>query len=106
MKELVDKYKDWHKDTPEKWKSAMIDIMRKDSGVYINLYQDIDWLYDDAIDYLFYKSTVRVRNLAKKMNYEEIPCLHCKNIIKYWGKTKEVGWIWSPDKDYLFKSKL
>lgn len=66
MKELEEKYDKWHKDTPEKWKIAMIDTMDKDSATYINQRQSLNWLYDDAIDYLFYKSCIRVKKPCKK----------------------------------------
>jgi hypothetical protein len=100
MQELIDKYKSWHKNTDHSWKVAVIEKCRKEGIMHINTSQDIDWLYDDCIDYLFYKTTRKITNLAKKLGYDEPPCEHCKNIIKFWNCNED--WRWSPDKAYLF----
>ena len=103
MKELVDKYRSWHGDTDKNWKLACIRLMEKDPATYIDKYQDLDWLYDDALDFLFYKSKTKILNLAKKMGYNEPPCIHCQNIIKYWDQSKELGYLWTPETAKKFK---
>jgi hypothetical protein len=100
VKELNKKYKEWHDKTDEEWKRAVIDKCKKDGSFYAMVSQDLDWIYDDCIDSLFDKTTKKIKNLAKKMGYKEIPCLHCRNIIKYWDSNNE--WRWSPDKAHLF----
>lgn len=102
MKELEEKYKMCHKNTDEKWKFAVIDTYIKDPTTYVDTNQSIDWLYDDALDFLFSRSKRRIINLAKRLGYDQIPCEHCRNIIKYWDKSKEVGYLWFPDYKHLF----
>ena len=101
MQELKDKYKSWHGETDEEWKVACIALMIKEPGAYVDVHQDIDWLYDDAIDFLFTHSTRRIKNVAKKLGHEEPPCLHCRNIIKHYKDN--VDFMWSPDYEHLFK---
>lgn len=101
MQELIDRYKEWHGNTDRKWKLAVIEKCRKDGVMHIDNQQDLDWLYDDCIDYLTLKTTRRITNLAKKLGYKEIPCHHCRMIIKHW-KTND-KWKWSPDTAHLFE---
>lgn len=103
MRELVEKYKEWYKDTPHKWKVALINKCRKDGIFYVDIQKDIDWIYDDCIDYIFSKTTRRVENLAKKMGYSEPPCYHCQMIIKNWNVNRD--YIWSPENAHLFVKK-
>lgn len=95
MKELIEKYREQHKDVPQDWKLAVITKMKQDPAVFIDVYQDIDWLYDDAVYYLFENSQTKIKNLAKKLGYKEIPCETCRNIIKYWKVDEE--WMWNAD---------
>ena len=101
MKQLIEKYKKQYKDVPEKWKKAVIEKANSDSITYFDLQQDIDWLYDDCLYYLFSNSTRRIVNLAAKMGYDIIPCETARNIIKYWREDED--YMWCPDKAHLFK---
>lgn len=101
MREIIENYRRLHKDTDHAWKVAVIEKSRKD-GYYVNDNQDIDWLYDDAIYYLFDGSTTKINNLAKKLGYKEPPCEHCKKIIKFWNHSDQ--YLWSPEKAHLFES--
>lgn len=78
--EVIEKYK----NVPNDFKSEAVDLMFKDYGFTDS--RDLDWLYDDAIDHLFYNSTRRIKNLAKRLGYEEVPCETCREIIKNWRK--------------------
>lgn len=100
MQEFIDKYKRWYKDTDHSWKVAVIELCKKDNVMHIDSHQDIDWLYDDCIDYLTDKSTRRLTNLAKKLGYSEPPCHHCRMIIKHWKDNED--YKWSPDVAHLF----
>lgn len=100
MEKLISKYKSWHKDTDHEWKLAVTEKCRKEDIMYIDDHQDIDWLYDDCLDYLFYKTTRKITNLARKMGYGQPPCHHCQMIIKHWNDNED--YKWSPDVAYLF----
>ena len=100
MQELIDKYRSWHKDTDHSWKVAVIEKCKKEGVMYIDPYQDIDWLYDDCLDHLFENTTRRITNLAKKLGHNQPPCLHCRNIIKFWNSSDE--YKWTPETDHLF----
>lgn len=100
MQELINKYKLWYYHTPREWKLAIIEKAKSDGVMHINNHQDLDWLYDDCVDYLTDKTPRRIQNLAKKMGYKRIPCYVCRKMIEYWNHNDE--WKWSPDKSYLF----
>lgn len=103
MNEYYEKLKQWHGNTDVKWKEAMIE--KANSKLSYQLYgATIDENYDRAIDVLTLKTYRPIVNLAKKMGYDKIPCLHCRNIIKYWNTNDE--WKWNPDVAYLFKGEL
>ncbi len=98
---LILKFKEWYKDTEHSWKVSVIDKCIKENILYIDKNEDIDFLYNECIDYLFHNSKRRILNLATKLGYKNPPCNHCVNIIKYWDKSEE--YMWSPDNAHLFK---
>lgn len=102
MQELIDKYKKQYKDVPREWKTAMITKMMQDPATFVDVNGDIDWLYDEAVYYLFDSSKTKVKNLAKKLGYDKIPCETCRKIIEHWNDNDE--WMYSEDRKHLFKS--
>lgn len=99
MEELIAKYSRQHKDVPRDWKIAVIN--KADDGInYVDKHQNLDWLYDDSLYYLFDKSTRKVLNLCKRMGYAEPPCETAKNIIKYWKYNKD--FMWTEETAHLF----
>ena len=89
MKEYIQKLKEWYKNTPESWKSGVIEKARKDNILFIPKNEDKDYLYDMCVEYLFAKSPKRIQNLAKKMGYNEVPCLRCRKTIEYWNDNED-----------------
>lgn len=80
FEEMIAGYKEKYKNVPNDFKSEAVDLMFKDWGFTDS--RDLDWLYDDAINHLFYNSTRRIKNLAKRLGYKEVPCETCREIIK------------------------
>lgn len=103
MKELIEKYRKQYKDVPDKWKFAVIDKVKKDPITFIDVNEDKDFLYDQCIYYLFDTSVLKIKNLAKKLNYNKIPCDTCRKIIKHWNDNDDV--MWNIDDQNLFVRK-
>ncbi len=99
MIELTLKYNNWHGKTDRKWKILLIDKCKKD-GFSIDQSKDLDWIYDDCIDYITLNSPRKLLNLFYKSSYTKMPCHHCLMILRYWHYNDDVKW--SPDSAHLF----
>ena len=96
-----------HGRVPEKWKRAVINKAAESSiGKQVIdgslAPSEIDCTYDDAIYFLFEKSTQRIINLAEKLGYDEIPCETCRNIIKYYDVGDE---MWNIESAHKFMNR-
>lgn len=100
VEQRKEEFKQQYKDVPRDFKVEAIRLMEKDWG-FVDNSMSFDELYDNAVYHLFNSSTRRIKNLAKKLRYEEIPCETCRNIIKFWKVNND--YMWSKDKEHLFK---